>query len=73
MATQVVRKVSELGRDNAALADYLGMSEATLVRRLTSKTDFTVAELVGAARFLQCSLAELIPLDDIADITRQTA
>jgi hypothetical protein len=62
VATQIVRKVSELGFDNAALADRLQMSEATLVRRLTSKTSFTISEIAHAAEFLQCPLTDLIPL-----------
>lgn len=37
------------------------MSEATLVRRLTSQSDFTIAELARAAQFLDCTLMDLIP------------
>lgn len=62
VATQIVRRVSELGLDNSNLASHLGISEATLVRRLTSKTSFTIAEIVNAAEFLGCSLADLIPM-----------
>lgn len=62
VATQIVRKVSELGFDNAALAERLQMSEATLVRRLTSKTSFTISEIACAAEFLRCPLTDLIPL-----------
>lgn len=61
VATQIVRRISESGSANADLAAHLGMSEATLVRRLTSQTDFTVAELARAAEFLNCTLSDLIP------------
>lgn len=61
VATQIVRRISETGSANADLAAHLGMSEATLVRRLTSKTNFTVAELAQAAEFLDCTLSDLIP------------
>lgn len=68
VATQIVRRVSELELDNADLAGHLGISEATLVRRLTSKTSFTIAELAHAAAFLKCSLVDMIPADtDVAD------
>lgn len=61
VATQIVRKISEANSTNTDLADILGISEATLVRRLTSQTSFTVAELARAAEFFGCSLADLIP------------
>ncbi|PQM45713.1 hypothetical protein C1Y40_04157 [Mycobacterium talmoniae] len=61
VATQVLRRLSESEMDNANLAERVGISEATLVRRLTSKTSFTVDELARAAVALQCSLSDLIP------------
>lgn len=61
VATQIVRRLSEQGLDNAYLAKHLRMSETTLVRRLTSKTSFTIAELANAAVALRCSLVDLIP------------
>lgn len=61
VATQIVRRISESGSANADLASHLGMSEATLVRRLTSQSDFTIAELARAAQFLDCTLMDLIP------------
>lgn len=66
MATQIVRRISESGSANVDLANHLGMSEATLVRRLTSRTDFTVAELARAAEFLDCTLSDLIPMGGVA-------
>ena len=65
VATRIVRKISESGSDNADLAAHLGISEATLVRRLTSQTGFTVAELAQTAQFLKCGLVDLIPIDRI--------
>lgn len=65
VATRLVRQMSETGTNNADLAAQLGMSEATLVRRLTSSTSFTVAELAQASRVLGCSLADLIPMDTV--------
>lgn len=72
VATQIVRRISEQGTDNSKLASHLGISEATLVRRLTSKTSFTVSELAHAAEYLECSLADLIPMDGVG-ANRQTA
>ncbi|MFV8173746.1 helix-turn-helix domain-containing protein [Mycolicibacterium peregrinum] len=66
VATQIVRRISESGSANADLAAHLGMSEATLVRRLTSKTSFTIAELARAAEFLDCTLSDLIPTSPAA-------
>lgn len=73
VATQIVRRVSELGVDNSNLASRMGISEATLVRRLTSKSSFTIAELAHAADFLECSLADLIPLGDATKPARKSA
>lgn len=61
VATQIVRRISETGSANIDLANYLGISEATLVRRLTSKSNFNVAEVAQAAEFLNCTLSDLIP------------
>lgn len=66
VATQIVRMISEKGSANVDLAKHLGMSEATLVRRLTSQTDFTVAELARAAEFLNCTLSDLIPMGEVS-------
>lgn len=66
VATQIVRRISEIGSANADLARHLGISEATLVRRLTSQTSFTIAELVRVAEFLNCSLSDLIPTEPSA-------
>ena len=62
VATQIVRRISESGSANADLATHLGMSDATLLRRLTAQTSFTVAELAQAAEFLNCTLSDLIPV-----------
>lgn len=66
VATQIVRRISESGSANTDLAAHLGISEATLVRRLTSQTSFTVAEVAQAADFLGCTLSDLIPTDSPA-------
>ncbi|TGB37923.1 helix-turn-helix domain-containing protein [Mycolicibacterium peregrinum] len=66
VATQIVRRISESGSANADLAAHLGISEATLVRRLTSQTSFTIAELAQAADFLGCTLSDLIPTSPAA-------
>ncbi|AII28192.1 transcriptional repressor [Mycobacterium phage Sparky] len=66
VATQIVRRISESGSANADLAAHLGMSEATLLRRLTSRTSFTVAELAQTAEFLDCTLSDLIPTSEPA-------
>lgn len=61
VAARLIRQMSESRATNADLAAHLEMSEATLVRRLTSSTSFTIAEMAQASRFLGCSLADLIP------------
>lgn len=66
VATQIVRRLSELELENITLASHLGISEATLVRRLTSQTSFTVAEVANAATILQCTLVDLIPTGNSA-------
>lgn len=66
VATQIVGKLSESGHSNSDLADHLEISEATLLRRLTSQTSFTVAELAHVAKFFGCGLADLIPADQPA-------
>ena len=66
VATQIVRRISESGSANADLAAHLGISESTLVRRLTSQTSFTIAELAQAADFLNCTLSDLIPTSPAA-------
>ena len=73
VATQIVRRISETGSANADLAEHLGISEATLVRRLTSKTSFTIAELAKAAEFLGCNLTDLIQNEPPATETSSVA
>jgi len=70
VATRIVGKLSESGRSNSDLADHLNISEATLLRRLTSQTSFTVTEVAHVAKFFGCGLVDLIPMDHA---TKQSA
>ena len=74
VSAKIIQRLAAKPADHTELADAMGISETTQVRRLTSGAQsFTIAELVRAADFLGCSITDLIPAVIAADCDKRTA
>lgn len=49
------------GRSQRGLATYLGLNETTLSRKIRGNRPWSVDEVLGAAAYLDCRLADLLP------------
>lgn len=51
-----------LNKSRRELADFLGLSTATVSRKTSGKVVWTVEDILGTATFLQIDAADLIPV-----------
>jgi len=61
IATLIVRKLSENHLTSRDLANALGISEVTVLKKLTGQRPFTITDLYRAASLLHCGLEDLVP------------
>jgi transcriptional regulator with XRE-family HTH domain len=66
VATAVTAATSEAGHSILALAEGTGIPRTTLLRRLSGRSSFTVAELEAIATFLKVEVARFIVAERVA-------
>lgn len=61
----VLARLAAAEVDLAEAAHHLGLSQPTLVRRLTGRTVLTIVELWRIAKLTDCTLTELVPVAEL--------
>jgi transcriptional regulator with XRE-family HTH domain len=57
-------KLIQAGRKRTEFAAAMGMTESTLSRRFNGETEWTITEVINAARFLGVPITDLTPTEE---------